>query len=285
MRRRLVAGAAALMAAMGFSLTAASAATLDVATAPATFFMQESACAPATNNGAPVIDATVGGPATANSYERVSLSDIPANCQNLPLEVFVHGPQGALVASTTTAVSASSSTATVDVGNYTGTAVTQVVVRIDGWLFPTVWTAPAPANPTPPLGPVTCYQLDANGNLVTDASGQGVRCSATPAILSVTPAGDDIWSPADVNINYLVTPVSSRVLLIFDLSHSTFSAYRGDPAKSSATVVGYDGSAAIRGGACLNSPILAVEQTPAWGRASGGITLVSSALGGTQCPR
>lgn len=142
MRRLLVAAAAGLVAVMGFGLTTASAATLDVTTAPATFFMQESACAPATSNGTPVIDAAVGGTATANSYNQVSLSDIPEPCRTLPLEVFVHGLQGELVASTSAPIRATSSAVTVNVGDFTGSEVTYVVLRIDGWLFPTSWTAP-----------------------------------------------------------------------------------------------------------------------------------------------
>lgn len=143
MRRVVVAGAAILMAIAGLSLTTASAATLEVAAAPGVFLAQESACAPGTNNGVPVIEAATARANSAGVYTWVGISDIPADCHGLPLDVFIHSTTGDLISSGTG--TAGAGVTEVAVGSYTGSAVTAVVVRIDGWLFPTTWTAPISA--------------------------------------------------------------------------------------------------------------------------------------------
>lgn len=252
MRRFLAAASALLVTFFSLNVTTASAATLDVTAAPAAFVMQDSACAPGTNDGAPVIGAAAAGLGTANTYSQVSLTGIPTDCQNLPLDVMVHDAQGALIAASSAPVSAPSAATTVSVGDYVGAEVTQVVVRIAGWLFPTTWQPPAPSNPTPPLGPVTCYQLDANGDLVMDASGMGVPCESEPVLWNV-----NAW-PGTLQVEYQIDTALSA-LLVFDFSHPTYAAYDGDPAASSVQLFGYNGGNHLREGYdCSALPVLEI---------------------------
>lgn len=167
MRRLLAAASATLVAIVGLSLTTANAASLEVDTAPAIFVTQESACAPGTANGVPIIDATATSPGTAGSYSAVSLSNIPASCQGFPVDVFVHSTAGGLILSGSGTVG--SGTISVGVGDYTGSAVPTVIVRIGGWLFPTNWTAPAA-----PVAPFV-----ANCTVFNDAQGTSGPCTVT----------------------------------------------------------------------------------------------------------
>lgn len=143
--RRLLVAASALLLAAGFGLTAANAASLEVSTATGTFVTEELPCSAGTVNGVPVIGAAAADPGSPGMFGAVSLSSIPTKCQGLPADVFVHTTAGGLISTGSGAVGSDA----IGVGDYTGSAVTAVVVRIDGWLFPTDWTAPE--APTPPL--------------------------------------------------------------------------------------------------------------------------------------
>ena len=194
MRRLLAAASAMLVAIVGLSLTTANAASLEVDTAPAIFVAQESACAPGTVNGIPIIGTTATSPGTAGSYSAVSLSDIPATCQGLPVDVFVHTTAGDLISSGSGTVG--SGTTFVGVGDYTGSAATAVIVRIDGWLFPTTWTAPeAPAAP-----------FVANCTVFNDADGTSGPCTVTLTFVGgVQNFGPDVGSGDFQEIQVVVT--------------------------------------------------------------------------------
>ena len=209
MRRILATAAALLTAIVGLSLTTASAATLNLATTPGTFFMQPAACAPGTANGAPVIGSATAAPGSSGSFSGVSLSNIPTACQGLPLEVFVHGPQGTLMASTATPSSANSSAVTVNVPSYTGTGVADVVLRIGGWLFPTNWTPPTPM----PTQAVSCVALDGyQGN----PTGQACTVTFTTNNVAYNP-----WPTVSAyDVSFIVSTPAPSWAVVVDTSHA-----------------------------------------------------------------
>lgn len=289
MRRVVVAGAAILMAIAGLSLTTASAATLEVAAAPGVFLAQEPACGPSTANGFPIIDATASAPGTPGSYSGITLSNIPTACQDLdsplPVDVFVHTAAGDLMSSGSGTVG--SGTTTVGVGDYTGSAVTAVIVRIDGWLFPTTWTAPAPSNPAVPLGPITCYKVDSGGSVILDGAGEGVLCDNAPTI-SV-----DTWTSDGTNhmmqAEFSVMAVEPSILLVLDFSDPFFDAYQGDLAHSWVSHVRYGAVSDVAPDySCSAMPVFEIKGTHpnvTWGAhsISGAVILNSQPADGAIC--
>lgn len=73
-------------------------------------------------------------------YPEVAVDGIPTACQSVPLDIYVHGAGGALLASGTVTPGAAS--VDVTTGDYIAADVTEVVARMGGWVFPTAWNAP-----------------------------------------------------------------------------------------------------------------------------------------------
>ncbi len=261
---RIFAGTTVALALLvGLSIMSGSAARLDVTTAPQASVSTETACAPAVAAGQPVVSSATAGTATAGNYTRVAVSGIPVACQNLPMQVTVHGESGTLLQSALAPAGANGQSLEVPVANYTGNAVTDVIVRINGWIFPTNWAAPAPANPTPPIGAVTCYEADSNGNVVTDAAGNGVLCAAP----SLQIGGWDKHLQIQFSLQ-----IATPVIWVFDFSHSAFATQDFDRANSQVRVNPWSGPAELAGGYdCSELPIFEVVLRPSHGNLGGTI--------------
>lgn len=285
MRRMVLAAVAAATAFVGLSLTTASAANLTLTAASDIFVVQESQCAPGVIDGAAVIETASAGSHSAGVYTRVSVGDIPDNCEGLPLEVLVHSAAGDLIAFGAGATG--TGTAEVIVGSYTAAAVTAVVVRIDGWLFPTTWIAPAPSNPAVPLGPITCYKVDSSGNVVLDGAGEGVLCDNAPTISVNT------WTSGETNhtmqAQFSVLAVEPSVLLVLDFSDPVFDAYQGDPEHSWVSHVRYGAVSDVAPDySCSELPVFEIKGTHpnvGWGAhsISGAVILNSQPADGAIC--
>lgn len=141
MHRVLVAAAASVALAMGLSVSTASAAQVSVLTEIQASQASVSQCAPAMTGGAPVIGATSPSTGTAT---QVSVSSVPAACDGLALEVFVHDAAGTRIAEGSATASGN---VTVTMGSsYSVADVAGVVTRIGGWIFPAGWTPPEPPD-------------------------------------------------------------------------------------------------------------------------------------------
>lgn len=157
MMRRIVAAASAFFVAIvGLSLTTASAASFTLSAEPTVYFDEISACAEGTADGRPIIQT-----AAADTSTEVAVSDIPSDCHDMPLEVFVYNSAGELIAAGSDSSQAGDFDVTVD--GRTATA-DFVLLRIDGWVFPTTWTGPTPVAPSQPFE--NCVGYDHNGNFV-----------------------------------------------------------------------------------------------------------------------
>ena len=278
--RRWALGAAALLVALGTAAVApASAAKLEV---HGSGIHTDSAFA-CTDATLPTTTAAAGAGQTT-----VRVSSVPSDCAHRSMKVWLLDSSGGLVSSGQLA-SAAQGQNTVPMTTYATTAVASVVVTIGGWWIDATWTAPAPVDPTPPLGPITCYQLTAGGAVVTDAQGRGVLCPTTPSITSVS-----TWIAGGTTphllAEYALSTTQPRSLLVIDFGAPLFSAYAGDPATSSIRLAQYNGaSAPVPGYACAERPVMRIVVThpnTSWGAQtlSGGFTLRTTAQGGQICP-
>ncbi|MFV0285911.1 MAG: S24/S26 family peptidase [Demequina sp.] len=274
--------AAALTVAAGVS--PASAAQLHV-TAPfqPTVSVLQKCSAAVTSGGAAVLKATTAS-ASATS---LSLSEIPAACQGLAVSVYVHGASGQTLATGTASAASGQSTRTVTTSSFTRASVAFVVVKVNGWVFPVTWTVPV-TDPTPPVGPVVCYQLDSSGAPVLDAAGMGVRCPTTPTVSPGKPWLDGGTVPTML-AEYALSTVQVRSLLVFNFADPAFAAYQGAPATSSYRLSPYNGGGAIAAGyTCSQRPVVKLVVTHpnvAWGAQtlSGGIRVTTVAQTGQFC--
>ena len=265
MRRILAAGAAMLMAFVGLSLTTASAATLNLAAAPGAFLLEDSACAPGTDNGNPVIDATASSPGTAGNFSEISLTNIPAACDGRTVDVYAHGEGGAVVA--TGSGTAEANSAAISVGDYTGSAVTAVVVRISGWLFPTNWTAP------PPPAAASCV------GATSAPVGTGGDCA-------ITHTGGTFWGNTGSrqgHISFSVTTPAQNAIVTLDLSQAPYAGWTVGGVSTNGDWI------AVPGYSCSELPLVRLYANP--GNAGKGTTVYLNLRespaptgGGAICP-
>lgn len=110
---------------------------------------------------------TTVGDGWHGSYWEVSITGIPAGCDNLAVALTVYGTGGTVLA-TGTGTTGTGGSATIATGTYTGSAVLGVALLIDTWGVHTTWTPPT----EPP--PVSCIPLNRNN----DNSPAGQSCTA-----------------------------------------------------------------------------------------------------------
>jgi hypothetical protein len=153
----------------------ANAAQLSVMTGGQATLSTLSKCADAslatTSSGTPTSGGTV--------YSSVAMSNIPVACQGLLVELRVFGAGGSLLASASATPAAS--THDFATGDYTAANVVAVVVRIDGWVFPTTWTAPPPPPPEPAY---SCVAINNGGG-----TPGGGTCTVTNVIVNSWSSG------------------------------------------------------------------------------------------------
>ncbi len=209
---RIIAAAAAVLALMaGVTLTSASAARLDVTAGFQAFAASESSCAPAMSEGAPVIKAAVGQDRWRGASSHVKVNSIPANCVGLPFELLVHNQAGTVLASAT---GTTANPLNVRLSSYQVAQVAKVVMRIDGWVFPTQW-----ANPGPEPAMI-CEAVDTAGNVVESHS-----CTVTASHMYVYRSMLIARGEAfDFSVSWDANPPSNvRWRVKFDLAHPHFS--------------------------------------------------------------
>ncbi|PKQ26893.1 MAG: hypothetical protein CVT64_00075 [Actinobacteria bacterium HGW-Actinobacteria-4] len=146
-------------------------------------------------------------------YPAVLLSNIPVACQGLLTELWVHGAGGTVLASATATPAAA--TQVFATGNYTAANVTSVVVRVNGWVFPTTWTAPPP----PGGNGLTCKAVNNGGNTTNAA------CTVTITGVShwiSYPGAWGVGTPYEhVYLSFEVTTNQNRWEVTFDFSDTT----------------------------------------------------------------
>lgn len=181
---------------------------------------------------------------TTASTTTLELSAIPPSCQGLPIEVTIVDQNGYSVATGSAAAGASGPTKDVTVGLYTPSANLEVALFIGTWWIDNTWTAPTPVITTPPgVGPIVCYQLTAAGGLVLDGSGNPLKCATPASVSNVGTWGDEVYSPAYLQMEYSATFAAKQALLVFDFADSRYSAYAGNPTTSKIGFHSYYGGA------------------------------------------
>jgi len=153
-----VARATAFLAAaamtLGIGVSPAAAAQLDIRTPLQPQVFSVAACA----DPSPVWDSTTT--ATGATSSQVTISGIAAGCRNKPFTVYLHDSAGAVLATMTGTPTGAWHSFTMASGSYTVAQVAHVVVKVDGWLFPTAWTAPSvPSTPA-----ISCVAINEAGN-------------------------------------------------------------------------------------------------------------------------
>lgn len=149
--------------------------------------------------------------ATGTTSNQVTVGNIPAGCRNKVVTVYVHNSAGAVLATMTGTPAAASHSFTMASGTYTIAQVSRVVVKVEGWNFPTTWTAPVPS------GPATCVATDASHNPVP-----GGTCTVT----SVTIVNQ--WgTPGNraANTNFRVTSSTGHWVVTFNFSQAPFPGW------------------------------------------------------------
>lgn len=166
--------ASAIVATLGllavFGPSTASASQLPVNTAGQASVTTDVKCA--TQN----LTVTPSGTHTNNAYGQVTVSGIAAACLNQPISVYLHSSTGAIIATFSGTTPASGSTMTLTLAGgatFDASQVTEVVVKVGGWLFVAAWTYTAGPPPFPAPGQCDGVLLT-TGQLAT-----GTTCNLT----------------------------------------------------------------------------------------------------------
>lgn len=143
-------------------------------------------------------------------YPSVAMENIPVPCQNLVVTLRVFGAGGSLLAAATETPTASSHVFAT--GDYTAADVVAVVVTIDGWVFPTTWTAPEP----PTGGVIPCLAVNNGGN----TTGETCTVTITSASHWISyPGAWGVGTPYEyVYVSFEVNSPKNRWEIAFDFS-------------------------------------------------------------------
>jgi len=167
--RRTAIITASVVTAAGLFVAPASASQLNVHTRAAAMARTVSKCATQT------LAATTAGSANAGAYSSVSVSGFATACQGKAATVYLYNAAGTLLSSGT--VASTAATTTFPTGTYQGTAVSRVVVKVNGWVFLPTWKPPVN---TPAL---VCEAINPGGQVST----------SYPCTLTMSPASTSAW--------------------------------------------------------------------------------------------
>jgi hypothetical protein len=181
-------------------------------------------------------------------YSSVEVSEIPAACEGLPLDMTLHSADGTVLASGSGTTSGAATI--VATGTYDHASVSAVIARIDGWLFSTTWTAPAPPAPQPA---VTCVAINPSGN----ATGQSCTVAFSYGVVGYNP-----WPDVSAyGINFTVTTGASNWQIRIDFADTSGGFPGWTP-----TYVGTNGNP--ESGSCSGAVFTGVKNST-WGSDSG----------------
>ena len=148
---------------------------------------------------------------TGINYSEVTVVGVTAGCSALPMTVYLHKSNGALIA-TGQGTTASPSTV-VALARFHASEVDGVIVKIGGWIFPATWGASGG-----PLPAVACVPVNGGGQ---DPGGNGQSCAITGVTVATWESGGYQW--ADVSMTVSSSQADARVTL--DLSQSPFPGW------------------------------------------------------------
>nr|PZM97164.1 MAG: signal peptidase I [Actinomycetota bacterium] len=189
---RVTAFVSALLVSIGIGVSPAAAAQLDIRTPLQPQVFSVAACA----DPSPVWDSTTT--ATGATSSQVTISGIAAGCRNKTFTVYLHDSAGAVLATMTGTPTGASHSFTMASGSYTVAQVAHVVVKVDGWLFPTAWTAPSvPSTPA-----ISCVAINPAGKPT------GGACTVT--VTNVTFWDSGIPGVHNLQIDYAVQTNQNR---------------------------------------------------------------------------